>query len=206
MATYASAATSWERVDAAWSLEIAQTYQGSPLAVLRLGPIVEFGGVSRLEPSSGPVLASTVDLSGRTFDAASLAWRVTAFAGWVLELTGQRYAGVRLHVAAVYRQGDKLTLAGYARDLAGAPLRNVQLHFIGETVQDHFFGAATNLDGIYAAFLDVGDTYTAFAFNPTTGITFALHEWQESPNTTTLVFRQVTKRGGLGEGLFLNGG
>jgi hypothetical protein len=119
-----------------------------------------------------------------------------------LDATGALLVGRFIAVSAVYRTGDRLTLAGYALNLAGQPLREYQVQFIGESVQAHYFGAGTDLDGVYVAFLDQGDTYTAFAYSPTTGITFRLESMQTTPNQTTLTFRQVTKRGGSGEGLF----
>jgi hypothetical protein len=117
---------------------------------------------------------------------------------------GPVVVGRFIPLSAVYRNADRLTLAGLATDLAGQPLRVVNLQFIGETVQQHFFGGVTDANGLYVAFLDVGDTYTAFAYN-TAGTVWKLDHRDAGANSTGLVFRQVTRRGGFGEGLFLQG-
>ena len=150
------------------------------------------------------------DLAGRR-DVSGDSWLVhriqilTATLAGRLDLTGQVWVGRFIAVSAVYRNADRITLAGIATNLAGQPLRNVQLQFIGETVQQHFFGGSTDANGIYVAFLEVGDDYTAYAYSATTGIVWRLDHEDVQPNTTALVFRQVTKRGGFGEGLFLQG-
>lgn len=122
------------------------------------------------------------------------------------DMTGQLWVGRFIPISAVYKNSDRITLAGVALDLSGQPLRAMQLQFIGETVQEHFAGASTDGNGIYVAYLDTGDTYTAYAFSVGRGFVYKLDHQEAGPNTTTLVFKLLTKRGGFGEGLFLQGG
>jgi hypothetical protein len=122
-----------------------------------------------------------------------------------LDATGSLLVGRFIPLSAVYRSADRITLAGLAVDLGGAPLRSVQLQFIGETVQQHFFGSSTDSNGIYVAYLEVGDSYAAYAYSAATGLVWRLEKENPEPNTTTLVFRRLTKRGGYGEGIFLGG-
>lgn len=150
------------------------------------------------------IAGTRLDATGGPYQGL-LAVIAAADASFRLDATGQAWFGRFIPISAVYRNADRVTLAGLAVNLAGQPLRSVQIQFIGETVQDHFFGAGTDTAGVYVAYLETGDTYTAYAFSPTTGIVFKLDHQETGPNTTTLVFRQVTKRGGFGEGLFLQG-
>jgi hypothetical protein len=119
---------------------------------------------------------------------------------------GPRLIGRFIPISAIYRNADRLTLSGIAVDLASQPLRSVQLQFIGETVAQNYFGSSTDTNGIYIAYLETGDTYTAYAYHTATGTVWRLESTHKEPNTTTLVFRQVTRLGGFGEGLFLKGG
>jgi hypothetical protein len=173
------------------------TMQGGP------APFIQRGGSTALQVFAGN-LAGRQDLTGDAW----LVHRVqvlTATLTGRLDMTGQVWVGRFIPISAVYRNADRITLAGIATDLAGVPLRTVQLQFIGETVQQHFFGGSTDANGIYVAFLDVGDDYTAYAYSAGTGIVWRLDRMDKQANTTTLVFRQVTKRGGFGEGIFLQG-
>jgi hypothetical protein len=166
-------------------------------------PVIDRLGVHELTQLAA-LHAGRANETGATFLARLLAAKSVPLTGF-LAAQGGRYAGRRFQVSAFYRQSERITLSGYAFNLADQPLRQVNLQFVGETVQDHFFGATTNLDGIYVAFLEVGDTYSAYAFNPKSGITYRLESMIEKPNQTDLVFRQVTKRGASGEGIFLQG-
>lgn len=157
----------------------------------------------RLDVAARPVVGRHDGLGphvlGRVLDALRGAVEGT-WAG-----RGPIVVGRFIPLSAVYRNADRLTLAGIATDLSGTPLRLAQLQFIGETVQQHFFGGVTDGNGIYVAFLDVGDTYTAFAYTTASGIVWRLDHREVGANTTGLVFRQVTRRGGFGEGIFLQG-
>jgi hypothetical protein len=166
-------------------------------------PAYPRGGSTALDLAAWPRVG-TFDGQGPTAQASALATCSTASVGR-LNATGAVLVGRCIAVSAVYRSGDRLTLAGYARDVAGQPLRAMQIQFIGESVQSHYFGSATDLDGVYVAFLEQGDTYTAFAFSPATGIMFRLERREDLPNQTNLTFRQLTKRGGYGEGIYLQG-
>lgn len=208
MATYEGLALAPPAGDRqAWALPVEATYTGAAQAAAAAGPDYTTGTYAVLgPPASGPVQAFSDDFSGRLFQDRTLQPTVATFAAWLLDLTGKQYAAVALRVSAVYRQGDKLTLAGYALDLAGNPLRQFQLQFIGETVQENTAGFGTNLDGVYAAYLTVGDTYLVYAFHPATGVVFKLdHEEEPTPGQTNLRFRQVTRRV-AGDGVFLRAG
>jgi hypothetical protein len=185
------------------------TWTGAAVASAALGvqggvdPSYARGGSAALTVAVVP-WAGSFDGHGPVVAGIGFAALSSAILGR-LDATGASLVGVALTVSAFYRTGDRLTLAGYARDLAGNPLRAFEVQFVGQSVQQHFFGSSTDLDGIYVAFLDQGDTYTAFAFSPTSGVTFRLERMDTTPNQTNLTFRQVTKRGGSGEGLFRQG-
>lgn len=151
-------------------------------------------------------LAWLLQLSGDNLTARNLAPVVVPFTGFLDHLTGSIFTGRAFAISAVYRNSDRITIAGYALDLAGKPLRQYQIQFVGQTVQAHYFGSATDLDGIYVAYLETGDDYTAYAFDTKRGLTYRLEQMVTLPNQTNLVFRLVTKRGGFGEGIFLQGG
>lgn len=123
--------------------------------------------------------------------------------GRALILTGNHPLARFIQVSKVYRTGDRITYAGRAVDLSGQVLRQVQLQFIGETVQDNFAGSGTDLQGIFVAYLPTGDSYRAYAFSPNTGLTWELERIVDLGNSVRMEFRQVTKRGGFGEGIFL---
>jgi hypothetical protein len=198
--------------------------QGAPAPDIQRGGAapaapVEGTAAGQQDPRSGTTLpaqsaaSSTGDATGSPLQLSGAAWvarghllQNAPLAGWLLQLTGQFFAARAFQISAVYRSSDRLTLSGYAVDLAGQPLREYQLQFVGETVQQHFFGSATDLDGIYVAYLDTGDTYAIYAFHTTKGTTYRLESEVQYPNRTDLVFRLVTKRGGTGEGIFLQGG
>jgi len=167
-------------------------------------PVIMRGGSTALptlsETNAGLILALTGrTLAGTDQDVTKRAQP----AGRVHLLTGNHPLARFLQVSKVYRTGDRITYAGYALDLAGQPLKQVQVQFIGETVQDNFAGSGTDLNGIFVAYLPTGDTYQAYAFSPKTGITWALERIVDHANSVTMEFRQVTKRGGFGEGIFL---
>jgi hypothetical protein len=166
-------------------------------------PGIPRGGSAALALAARP-WAGSLDGQGPTMTGLGVPCRATAGLAR-LDATGAILDGESIEVSAVYRTGDRLTLAGYARDPAGQPLRSVQIQFIGQSVQAHFFGSATDLQGVYVAYLEQGDTYTAYAFSPTTGITFRMEARHDTPNQTNLTFRQVTRRGGYGEGIYLQG-
>ena len=157
-------------------------------------PAYPRGGSSAFA-SIAAVWGGRLDATGGPIEARVLSAIATTLAGR-LDTTGAVLVGRFIPISAVYRNADRITLAGFATDLAGNPLRQVQLQFIGETVQAHFFGGSTDGNGIYVAYLEVGDTYQAFAYSATSGIVWKLDHQLVQPNTTTLVFRQLTKRGG----------
>ncbi|MHB8633028.1 MAG: hypothetical protein ACYDBQ_03540 [Thermoplasmatota archaeon] len=181
------------------------TYAGAVLAPA--------GGVDPAYPRGGSLALGfttaaqngRLDVTGGTL-AGTIIAGLTAVIGGRVDLNGTVLLGRFIPLSAVYRNADRITLAGIATDLAGQPLRQVQLQFIGQTVQQHFFGGSTDANGIYLAYLDVGDTYDCFAYHAGTGTVWKLdHEDTSNPNTTTLVFTRVTRRGGFGEGLFRGG-
>jgi hypothetical protein len=167
-------------------------------------PVILRGGSTAFNLASG-LLTGHAALNGDTWLLRRIQTLLAQITGRV-DLNGIAWIGRFIPVTAVYKNSDKITLAGIAVDLADQPLRSMQLQFIGETVQEHFAGSSTNQDGVYVAYLDTGDTYTAYAFSITRGFVYQLDHQESGPNTTTLVFNLLTKRGGFGEGLFLQGG
>jgi hypothetical protein len=165
-------------------------------------PFILRGGSARLATAAG-LIAGHDPRNGDAWPARIIPLQTVLITGR-RNNTGANFASRSLRVTAVYRNSDRLTIAGYARDLAGNPLRAFQLQFIGETVQDHFFGSASDLLGVYVAYLDQGDSYAIYAFNTQTGITFRLERQDKTANQTNLVFRRVTKQG-TGEGLYRQG-
>lgn len=206
MATFTGRAISPATGDDTSRLDLSgATFTGAAMNVAgSTAPFILRGGSLALTLASGPVVGHE-PLSGDTWPGRIIPL-ITVLITGRLDTTGAVFEGRELVVSAVYRNGDRLTIAGYARTIPGQPLRQFQIHFIGETVQDHFFGAATDLNGVYVAYLDTGDTYTAYAFSPKSGITYKLETLESTPNQTNLTFRQVTKLGGFGEGIFLQGG
>jgi hypothetical protein len=181
------------------------SYDGSAFFVAGgEAPFIERGGSAAFYLASG-LLTGHAPLNGDSW----LLRRIQALLADVtgrLDLNGTVWIGRFIPVTAVYKNSDKITLAGIAVDLANQPLRAMQLQFVGQTVQEHFAGSSTNNDGVYVAYLDTGDTYTAYAFSVGRGFVYQLDHQEAGPNTTTLVFKLLTKRGGFGEGLFLQGG
>ncbi len=196
--------------------------QGSP------APPNDYGGGRQIGLSTGLLFDFVLALSGDTIPGQRAAQiELGTVAGFVFDLSGDEYASVpfivepaqindrmspvlgdvlqgrALRLDRVFRSADRITYVGYALDQTGHPLRQYQLQFIGETVQENFAGTATDLTGIFIAYLTVGDTYTAYAFDPKAGFVYELVSTIANPNSVTLTFKLKTKRGGFGEGLFL---
>jgi hypothetical protein len=181
------------------------TYDGLAFAVAGgEAPFIERGGSLAMNLATA-LWVDHEPLSGDSWLHRRIQTLLADLTGRV-DLNGTIWVGRFIPVTAVYKNSDKITLAGVAVDLSNQPLRMMQLQFIGQTVQEHFAGASTNADGIYVAYLDTGDTYTAYAFSVGRGFVYQLDHQEAGPNTTTLVFKLLTKRGGFGEGLFLQGG
>ncbi len=174
------------------------TLQGGP------APFIERGGSTAFQVIQGNLIGRR-DASGDAWLLRRIQTLLATITGRV-ELNGSVWIGRFIPVTAVYKNSDKITLAGVAVDLSNQPLRAMQLQFIGQTVQEHFAGSSTDANGIYVAYLDTGDTYTAYAFSVGRGFVYQLDHQETGPNTTTLVFKLLTKRGGFGEGVFLQGG
>ncbi len=203
MTTYDSVAISTASGDGAGQ------WTGATLSSVGLG--VQ-GGVDPAYPRGGSTaiaaLSATIDGSwdGQGPVVPSVVVRVLqAVKTGTWDGQGPVWVGRFIPMSAVYRNADRLTIAGFATDLAGMPLRQVQLQFIGETVQQHFFGSGTDGNGFYVAYLEIGDTYAAYAYHPLSGTVWKMDHQTALPNRTDLVFRQVTKRGGQ-DGLFLRSG
>lgn len=195
--------------------------QGSP------APPNDYGGSRSIGLSTGTLFDFVLAFSGDAWVSHSGTISLGTVAGFMLDLSGDEYGsapfilqpaqlnqrmtpvlgdellGRALRLDKVYRSADRITYVGYALDQTGNPLRQYQLQFIGQTVQENFSGTATDLTGVFVAYLTVGDTYTAFAFDPKAGFVYELVSIVENPNSVTLTFRLKTKRGGFGEGIFL---
>lgn len=195
--------------------------QGSP------SPPNDYGGSANLGLTTGSVFDFLFALTGDEFQSRNAAlnlgtvsgflfalsgdeWQTAPFmlsqgplAGHASSLSGSTLQGRVLRLDKVYRSADRITYVGVALNQSGQPLRQYQLQFIGETVQENFAGTATDLNGIFVAYLTVGDTYTAFAFDPRAGFVYELVTITTKPNSVDLVFKLKTKRGGFGEGVFL---
>lgn len=207
MATYAGVAIGQEDATPSGRIpEVFGTTHSSPVLLSLQASDVEPYNRGGSNAYAGEIADRTgwlAEFSGTTLESKAIGQpRVAAITGWLAEFSGSRYEGRKFVLSTVYRQGDKTTLVGHALDLAGQPLRQVQLQFIGETVQGNYFGSGTNLDGVFIAYLDAGDTFTAYAYDTVSGTVWRLLSKQETPNQTNLVFQAVTKRGGFGEGLF----
>ena len=196
MATYAGASVSVLSGDDSARMELSGASWTGAAVAIQGGPAPFIDRLGSLAMNLGLATQNgRRDVSGDSW----LVQRVTTLLAQLtgrLDLTGQVWVGRFIPISAVYRNADRVTLAGLAVDLAGNPLRQVQLQFIGLTVQDHFFGSGTDGNGIYVAYLDTGDSYDAYAFSPSRGQVFKLDHQTPGPNTTTLVFRLLTKRGG----------
>lgn len=195
--------------------------QGSP------APPNDYGGSSNLGLATGAVVDLLFAVTGDEFQSKDPRLSLGTVTGFTLALSGDEWAAVpfifehgtvlerfsplsgttfdgrALRLDKVYRSADRITYVGYALDQSGQPLRQYQLQFIGETVEENFSGTATDLNGIFVAYLTVGDTYTAYAFDPRAGFVYELVSITTKPNSVDLIFKLKTKRGGFGEGVFL---
>lgn len=163
----------------------------------------EFQGRSTGTLELGTVTGFSFALSGDEWDAVPFIFKHGTVFEKFSPISGTSHDGRALRLDKVYRSADRITYVGYALDQSGQPLRQYQVQFIGETVQENFSGTATDLNGIFVAYLTVGDTYTAYAFDPRAGFVYELVSITTKPNSVDLVFKLKTRRGGFGEGLFL---
>ncbi len=143
--------------------------------------------------------------TGNTWTSKTPGQPVASLGAWLANASGSRHPSREIRPTAVYRQGDRTTLVGYAVDVAGQPLRQVRIQFIGETTQGLFSGAGSDLNGLVVAYLPTGDTYAAYAFSPTSGLTWRLLKITNHGPSVTFQFQRITRQAGYGEGIFMGG-
>lgn len=191
---------------AGWDGSLTGTVHAAPVRLEPSGSATVAyprGGSTAHAPHIVDVVGWLEHRTGEAWPASVGGVDVASLADFLAWFSGTRHASRMVRPTAVYRQGDRLTYVGTCVDLAGRPLSQVRLLFIGETVQDNAHGAGTNLAGVFVAYLPSGDTYDAFAFSPATGVTWHLDSITDHGNSVTIRFRQVTRSQGYGEGLFL---